>query len=110
MARKYPKKSDPRVLVVDIGGTHVKLLVTGLEQPIEIPSGPALTPKAMVQQVNEALTGRPYDVVSIVYPGPVVHCHPLREPYTLGCGWVGVNLRKAFGRPVNVIDHASLQS
>jgi predicted NBD/HSP70 family sugar kinase len=110
MARKYPKQSDPRVLVVDIGGTHVKLLVTGLEQPIEIPSGPALTPKAMVQQVNEALTGRPFDVVSIGYPGPVVHGHPVREPYNLGRGWVGFNFRKAFGRPVKIVNDAAMQA
>jgi hexokinase len=54
MARKYPKKTDQRILVLDVGGTHVKVLVTGLKQPIEIASGPALTPKAMVQKVNQA--------------------------------------------------------
>jgi polyphosphate glucokinase len=61
MPRKHRTQSDPRILVVDIGGTHVKVVVTGLKQPMEIPSGPALTPKAMVQKVNQALTGRPYD-------------------------------------------------
>jgi predicted NBD/HSP70 family sugar kinase len=110
MARKHPKKSDPRILVLDIGGTHVKLLVTGLKQPIEIPSGPALTPKAMVQKVNQALTDRPYDVVSIGYPGPVVHGHPVREPYNLGSGWVGFDFRKAFGRPVKIVNDAAMQA
>src|SRR6266700_5601189 len=110
MARKHPKRSDPRILVLDIGGTHVKLLVTGLKQAIKIPSGPALTPKAMVQQVNQALTGRPYDVVSIGYPGPVVHGHPVREPYNLGGGWVGFNFRKAFGRPVKIVNDAAMQA
>jgi len=110
MATKHPKKSDPRILVVDVGGTHVKLLVTGLKQPIEIPSGPALTPKAMVQKVNQALTDRPYDVVSIGYPGPVVHGHPVREPYNLGSGWVGFNFRKAFGRPVKIVNDAAMQA
>ena len=110
MATKHSKKSDPRILVVDVGGTHVKLLVTGLKQPIEIPSGPALSPKAMVQKVNQALTNRPYDVVSIGYPGPVVHGHPVREPYNLGSGWVGFNFRKAFGRPVKIVNDAAMQA
>jgi polyphosphate glucokinase len=110
MARTHSKKSDPRILVVDVGGTHVKLLVTGLKQPIEIPSGPALTPKAMVQKVNQALKDRPYDVVSIGYPGPVVHGHPVREPYNLGSGWVGFNFRKAFGRPVKIVNDAAMQA
>jgi hypothetical protein len=52
----------------------------------------------MVQQVNQALTDlRPYDVVSIGYPGPVVHGHPIREPHNLWTGWVGFNFREAFG-------------
>jgi polyphosphate glucokinase len=110
MATKHSKKSDPRILVVDVGGTHVKLLVTGLKQPIEIPSGPALSPKAMVQKVNQALTDRPYDVVSIGYPGPVVHGHPVREPYNLGSGWVGFDFRKAFGRPVKIVNDAAMQA
>src|SRR6266699_4314693 len=110
MARKHPKRSDPRILVLDIGGTHVKLLVTGLKQAIKIPSGPALTPKAMVQQVNQALTDRPYDVVSIGYPGPVVHGHPVREPFNLGSGWVGFNFRKAFSRPVKIVNDAAMQA
>src|SRR6266404_4926831 len=110
MATKHPKKNDPRILVVDVGGTHVKLLVTGLKQTIEIPSGPALTPKAMVQKVNQALKDHPYDVVSIGYPGTVVHGHPVREPYNLGRGWVGFNFRKAFGRPVKIVNDAAMQA
>jgi polyphosphate glucokinase len=110
MARKHPKESDQRILVLDVGGTHVKVLVTGLKQPIEIPSGRALTPKAMVKQVNQALTGRPYDVVSIGYPGPVIHGHPVRDPYNLGGGWVGFNFRKAFGRPVKIVNDAAMQA
>jgi polyphosphate glucokinase len=110
MVRKHPKESDPRILVLDIGGTYVKLTVTGLKKPIKIPSGPALTPNAMVQQVNRVLEDRPYDVVSIGYPGPVVHGHPVREPHNLGSGWVGFNFRKAFGRPVKIVNDAAMQA
>jgi predicted NBD/HSP70 family sugar kinase len=109
MARKHPNKNNLRILVVDIGGTNVKLTVAGLKQPIKIPSGPALTPRAMVRQVKLALT-RPYDVVSIGYPGPVVHGHPVREPYNLGTGWVGFNFQKAFGRPVKIVNDAAMQA
>jgi predicted NBD/HSP70 family sugar kinase len=110
MARKHLKESDQRILVLDVGGTHVKVLVTGLKQPIEIPSGGSLTPKAMIKQVNQALTGRPYDVVSIGYPGPVLHGHPVRDPYNLGGGWVGFNFPKAFGRPVKIVNDAAMQA
>jgi polyphosphate glucokinase len=98
------------ILVVDIGGTHVKLLTTGAKTPIEIPSGPELTATEMVQKVRAALKDRPYDLVSIGYPGPVVHGHPLREPFNLGGGWVGFDFRKAFGRPVKVLNDAAMQA
>jgi polyphosphate glucokinase len=107
---QFPKRTEQRILVVDVGGTHVKLLVSGLKEPIEILSGPTLTAKAMVQKVKTALKDRPYDVVSIGYPGAVVHGHPLREPFNLGCGWVGFDFRKAFGRPVKIINDAAMQA
>ena len=62
--REYPKQTKPRILVVDVGGMHVKLLVTGLKEPIEILSGPTLTAKAMIRKVKAALKDLPYDVVS----------------------------------------------
>lgn len=110
MKEQLPTRTEKRILVVDVGGTHVKLLVTGLKEPIEILSGPTLTAKAMVQKVKAALKDCPYDVVSLGYPGPVVHGHPLREPYNLGCGWVGFDFRKAFGRPVKIINDAAMQA
>ncbi len=99
-----------RILVIDVGGTHVKLLAAGMREPVKILSGPALTAKQMVRKVKAALQGRPYDVVSIGYPAPVVHGRPLREPYHLGGGWVGFNFRKAFGRPVKIINDAAMQA
>ncbi len=77
-------KTSRRILVIDVGGTHVKVLVTGPKQPIIIPSGPTLTPGVMIGQVKHAVKNVPYDLVSIGYPGPVVHGRPLREPHNLG--------------------------
>ena len=103
-------KTNRRILVIDVGGTHVKLLVTGMKGPILIPSGPTLTPAAMIRKVKDAVKGFPYDVVSIGYPGPVVHGKPLREPHNLAQGWVGFDFRKALGRPVKIINDAAMQA
>jgi polyphosphate glucokinase len=103
-------KTNRRILVIDVGGTHVKLLVTGMKQPIIIPSGPTLTPGVMIQQVKDVVKDFPYDLVSIGYPGPVVHGRPLREPHNLAPGWVGFDFRKALGRPVKIINDAAMQA
>jgi predicted NBD/HSP70 family sugar kinase len=103
-------KTKRRILVIDVGGTHVKLLVTGMKEPILIPSGRTLTPAVMIRQVKGALKSFPYDVVSIGYPGPVVHGRPLREPHNLGQGWVGFDFRRALGRPVKIINDAAMQA
>jgi len=103
-------KTNLRILVIDVGGTHVKLLVTGMKQPILIPSGRTLTPAVMIRQVKDAVKSCPYDVVSIGYPGPVVHGRPLREPHNLGQGWVGFDFRRALGRPVKIINDAAMQA
>jgi polyphosphate glucokinase len=103
-------RTNRRILVIDVGGTHVKLLVTGMKQPILIPSGRTLTPEVMIRQVKDAVKTYPYDVVSIGYPGPVVHGRPLREPHNLGQGWVGFDFRRALGRPVKIINDAAMQA
>jgi predicted NBD/HSP70 family sugar kinase len=103
-------KTKRRILVIDVGGTHVKLLVTGMKEPILIPSGRTLTPAVMIRQVKGALKSFPYDVVSIGYPGPVVHGKPLREPHNLAQGWVGFDFRRALGRPVKIINDAAMQA
>jgi polyphosphate glucokinase len=99
-----------RVLVVDIGGTHVKVLATGQEAHREFPSGPTLTAAQMADGVKTVAAGWVYDAVSIGYPGPVVHGHPLAEPRHLGPGWVGFNYRGAFGCPVKVVNDAAMQA
>jgi polyphosphate glucokinase len=99
-----------RVLVIDVGGTNVKVLASGQRQPIKIPSGPRMTPKQMVSEVQEAVSDWAYDVVSIGYPGAVLHGKPIGEPRNLGSGWVGFNFRRAFGRPVKLINDAAMQA
>ncbi|HYM24123.1 MAG TPA: ROK family protein [Vicinamibacterales bacterium] len=99
-----------RVLVIDIGGTNVKVLATGQRQPIKIPSGAAMTAKDMVSAVRRATADWPYDVVSIGYPGAVLHGRPASEPHNLGGGWVGFNFRRAFGRPVRILNDAAMQA
>src|SRR4051812_24229396 len=99
-----------RILVVDVGGSHVKILATGQRTRIKIPSGPRMTPARMVREVKAAAKDWKYDAVSIGYPGAVLHGKPVAEPQNLGAGWVGFNFRKAFGCPVKVINDAAMQA
>ncbi len=108
MMRSRPRR--PRVLVIDIGGTHFKVLATGQRTPREIPSGPAMTPRAMVAAVKRLTADWSYDAVSIGYPGVVVHGRPVTEPHNLGRGWVGFDFHRAFGRPVRVDNDAAMQA
>ena len=99
-----------KVLAIDIGGTHVKVLATGRKKHLQIDSGPTMTPKKMIAAVRAASAGWKCEAVSIGYPGAVVHGHPVAEPHNLGRGWVGFDFRKAFGRPVKVINDAAMQA
>jgi polyphosphate glucokinase len=107
-----PKTKRPghRVLVVDIGGTNVKLLATGQQEPRRFPSGPTLTPRRMVNGVKKTVRGWKYDVVAIGYPAPVLQGKPVAEPHNLARGWVGFDFRRAFGCPVRIINDAAMQA
>jgi len=98
------------VLVVDVGGTHVKILATGQKEPRRFPSGPELTADALVAGVRECARGWKYDVVSIGYPGAVYRNKPIAEPHNLAPGWVAFDYAKAFGRPVRIINDAAMQA
>src|SRR5271155_2485706 len=98
------------VLVIDIGGTHVKLLATGQDAPREFLSGPELTSEQMVAGVVQAATGWDHEAVSVGYPGPVLRGRPLSDPVNLGPGWVGFDFAAAFGRPVKVVNDAAMQA
>ena len=98
------------VLVVDVGGTHVKLLATGQSEPRKFVSGPTLTAEQMVAGAKELARDWKYDVVAIGYPGPVLHGRPVAEPHNLALGWVGFDYQAAFGCPVKVINDAAMQA
>jgi polyphosphate glucokinase len=88
------------------------LLVTGAKTRLQFDSGPTLTPRKLVSEVKKIVrtAGWKYDVLSMGYPGPVVHGHPMAEPHNLGSGWVGFNFRRAFGKPIKIINDAALQA
>jgi len=98
------------VLAIDIGGTHAKILVTGQETPRKVVSGPEMTAKQMVAAVKRLARGWDYKVISIGYPGPVVHNRIVAEPHNLGPGWMGFDFKAAFGCPVKIINDAAMQA
>ena len=100
-------KTKRKILVIDVGGTHVKLLATGQKVKREFASGPKLRAKEMARQVKDTVKDWDYDVISMGYPGPVVHGHPIREPHNLGGGWVNFNFKKALGCEVKIINDAA---
>jgi len=99
-----------RVLVIDVGGSNVKVLATGRTQPLKIPSGPEMSAAEMAAAVKKAIAGWKYDAVSIGFPGPVVNDKPAHEPANLGGGWVRFDYKKAFGKPVRIINDAAIQA
>ena len=99
-----------KVLVIDVGGTHVKMLASGQKQPVKEVSGPTMTPAKMVALVKKTTKGWDYDCISLGYPGPIINGRPLRDPHNLGRGWVGFNFAKAFGCPVKILNDAAMQA
>lgn len=108
--KKIHGKSGRRILVVDVGGTHIKIIATGQKEEFKIPSGAGMTAAKMVSEVLEAAKDWQYDVVTIGYPGPVLHGLPLHEPHNLGSGWVGFDFEKAFQKPVKILNDAAMQA
>ena len=97
------------VLVIDVGGTHVKVLLSGEREPRKFESGPTLTAKEMVAGVKKITGDWKYDAVSIGFPGPVLRNRPVAEPRNLGGGWVGFSFKSAFGCPVKLVNDAVMQ-
>jgi polyphosphate glucokinase len=105
------KKTPQRILVLDVGGSHVKFLVSGHRHRNQqrFASGPRLTAAKMVKSVRKLLDPTEYDAVSIGYPGLVVRGRIGAEPFNLGRGWLGFDFEAAFGKPVRVINDAAMQ-
>jgi polyphosphate glucokinase len=99
-----------RVLVIDVGGTSVKILASGKTEPRSFRSGPKLTPRRMAMRVKKLAADWTYDVVSIGYPGPVLDGRPAAEPVNLGPGWIAFDFAQAFGRPVKIMNDAAMQA
>jgi polyphosphate glucokinase len=99
-----------RVLVIDVGGTHVKVLATGRRKRRKMESGPTMTARQMISAVKKLTADWSYDVVSIGYPGPVLHGKPVAEPRNLGPGWVGFDFHEALGKPVRLVNDAAMQA
>ncbi|MGA7412186.1 MAG: ROK family protein [Bryobacteraceae bacterium] len=99
-----------KVLAIDVGGTHVKTRVSGLDEVRKFVSGPSLTPDKMVAGVKELAKDWEYDVASVGYPGPVLSNRPIAEPHNLAAGWTGFDFEKAFGHPVKVVNDAAMQA
>src|SRR5262245_1403754 len=99
-----------RILVVDLGGSHVKILASGQKESRRAPSGKRLTPARMVEIVKRLARGWKYDAVSLGFPGPVGRDGPSEQPVNLGKGWVGFDFAGAFGCPVKVLNDAAMQA
>lgn len=109
--RTAPGKAFPRhVLVIDVGGTHIKFRIDARGEIREFRSGPHMTPGHMVRKVRQLASGLAYDAVAMGYPGPVFHGRIAAEPHNLGSGWVRYNWQKAFGKPVRIVNDAALQA
>ena len=99
-----------RVLVLDVGGTNLKLLLAGEKEPTKVPSGTDFTPKDLVAAVKEQMADKPYDAVTIGFPAAIIGGKIMHEPANLGTGWVRFDFHKALGKPVKVVNDAAMQA
>jgi polyphosphate glucokinase len=103
-------KPPPRVLMIDVGGSNVKLVVSGLEDMRKFPSSREMTADEMVEKTLEAVKGWDFDVVTLGYPGLVKNGRLVREPLNLGGSWLTYDFQRAFKKPVRIINDAALQA
>jgi polyphosphate glucokinase len=97
-------------LVVDVGGNNIKLRHSGSPERRKTPSGPRLTPQALVAKVAALAEGWRYERITIGCPGPVKRERLVVEPVNLGKGWVGFDFGAAFDRPVRLVNDAAMQA
>jgi polyphosphate glucokinase len=103
-------RTPRRILVIDVGGTHVKFRVDARGSELKFASGPKLTPASMVHELKRLAPRLSYDAVSIGYPGVVFRDRIAAEPHNLGNGWVGYDFARAFGKPVRIVNDAAMQA
>ena len=109
--RKYPyEPKAPDVLAVDVGGSHVKAVLNGIDERRRFASGPKLTAQEMVDGVLELAKDWDYSRVSVGVPAPIRDGKPVHDPANLGDGWAGFDFEKAFGKPRKVINDATMQA
>jgi polyphosphate glucokinase len=109
--RKYPyEPKAPAVLAVDVGGSHVKTVLNGIDERRRFVSGPKLTAQQMVDGVLDMTKDLEYTHVSVGCPAPVKDGKPVHDPVNLGKGWAGFDFEKAFGKPTKVINDATMQA
>ncbi len=99
-----------KILVIDVGGSHVKVLLSGEDTPRKFESGPDMTPTEMVKGVKKITSDWKYEAIALGYPGPVVRNRPVLDPYNLGKGWVGFHYEQAFGCPIKIVNDAAMQA
>jgi polyphosphate glucokinase len=99
-----------KVLAIDVGGTHVKVLLSGEETPRKFESGPKMTASEMVKGVKEITKDWKYDAIAMGYPAPVVRNRPVLDPFNMGKGWVGFPYERAFGCPIKIVNDAAMQA
>ena len=105
-----PQKTPKKVLVIDVGGSNIKLFATGMKERIKIPSGSKMSPKKMIKAVKEVTKDWDYDHISIGIPCAVKNGRAVKEAANLGSGWKNFDLEGAFPQPVKVINDATMQA
>ncbi len=98
-----------RILVIDVGGTHVKLMISRKKKR-KFKSGPKMTPREMVAQIKTELKDWKYEAIAVGFPAPVRDGRILSDPKHLGKGWVGFDFEKALKKPVRILNDAALQA
>jgi hypothetical protein len=98
-----------KILVIDVGGSNVKLMISRVARK-KFKSGRKLTPRAMVQQIKPLVADLEFDAISVGFPAPVRNGKIVTEPKHLGSGWVRFNFQKALGKPVRIINDAAMQA
>ena len=98
------------ILVIDVGGSNVKMMISAEEKRRKFPSGPKLGPEEAVEQIKEATSDWNFDAVAIGFPAPVHDGKIVHDPKHLGKSWAGFDFAKALGKPVRLINDAALQA